>query len=247
MAIACHINNSTKMSEQTINFDSNPPVATNEYDTMAQMALPGYEAMHTMALSVLKANLPQTANLLVVGAGSGMELVKFGKGNSQWQMLGVDPSSNMLAIAQQKIEQHGLSERVKLFTGYTHDLAPTALYDAATCILTMHFLTDDGSKLALLQNIAQRLKPSATLILVDIYGEKGTDEFERMISIIKVFWEEMGMNPEKSMQGVETIKKGVYPIPEMRVMELLQQAGFSNIVRFYTGLWVGGWVATKNS
>jgi tRNA (cmo5U34)-methyltransferase len=41
------------MPEQSINFDSNPPVAVDEYDNMAQMALPGYEAMHTMALSFL--------------------------------------------------------------------------------------------------------------------------------------------------------------------------------------------------
>ncbi|MBE9200652.1 MULTISPECIES: class I SAM-dependent methyltransferase [unclassified Nodularia (in: cyanobacteria)] len=235
------------MTNKTINFDSNPPVATNEYDLMAQRVLPGYEVMHTMALSVLKATLPEKANLLIVGAGSGMELVKFGKGNSQWQMLGVDPSSNMLAIAQQKIEQHGLSERVKLFAGYTHDLDMTSLYDAATCILVMHFLPDDGSKLAFLQDISQRLKSSATLILVDIYGEQGTSEFERMISIIKVFWQEMGIDTAKIMEVLETINKGVYTITEVRVMELLQQAGFGNILRFYTGLWTSGWVATKNS
>lgn len=235
------------MSEQNINFDSNPPVATTEYDTMIQMVLPGYEAMHTMALSVLRSHLPEKANLLIVGAGSGMELVKFGKGNSQWQMLGVDPSSNMLAIAQQKIQEHGLSGQVKLFQGYTYNLDTTPLYDAATCILVMHFLPDDGGKLALLQNIAQRLKSSATFILVDVFGEKGTREFEQMVSVMKVFWEEMGMNPERRMEVLETLNKGVYPIPELRVMELLQQAGFTNIMRFYTGLWIGGWVATKNS
>ena len=83
------------MPEQTIDFDSNPPVATSEYDHMAQMALPGYEAMHTMTKSILRSHLPELTNLLIVGAGSGMELVEVSKGNSQWQMLGVDPSSNM--------------------------------------------------------------------------------------------------------------------------------------------------------
>jgi len=45
---------------------------------------------------------------------------------------------------------------------------------------------------------------------------------------------------------LETVNKGVYPISEPRVFKLLQQAGFENIMKFYTGLWVGGWVATKN-
>ena len=64
-----------------------------------------------------------------------MELVTFGKANSQWQMLGVDPSANMLQMAQQKIEQEGLSKQVKLFQVYTHDLPVNPLYDGATCIL----------------------------------------------------------------------------------------------------------------
>ncbi|WP_017316190.1 class I SAM-dependent methyltransferase [Mastigocladopsis repens] len=234
------------MPEETLDFDTNPPVAINEYDNMAQMALPGYEAMHTMALSCLKAHLRETGNLLIVGAGTGMELVKFGQGNSQWQMLGVDPSVNMLSIAQEKIQQHSLSERVKLFEGYTHDLPATPLYDAATCILVMHFLPDDGSKLALLQSIAQRLKSSATFIVVDMFGEKGTRELEQMISILKLFWQEMGMKSEIMAQLLETFNQSVYPIPEARELQLLQQAGFGNIIRFYTGLWVGGWVAIKD-
>lgn len=241
------------MPEETIHFDANPPVATKEYDNMARMALPGYESMHTMALCCLRwlrppqaSHLTETANLLIVGAGTGMELVRFSQGNREWQMLGVDPSSNMLAIAQEKIQQHGLSERVKLLQGYTHDLPTTLLYDAATCILVMHFVPDDGSKLALLQSIAQRLKSSAAFILVDVFGEKNTREFERITSVLKVYWEEMGMQPARTLELLETVNKGVYPIPEPRVLELLQQAGFGNVMRFYTGLWVGGWVATKN-
>lgn len=234
------------MSQQNIDFDSNPPVAVNEYDKMARMALPGYEAMHTMVLSVLRSDLPEKANVLVVGAGTGVELVKFGTSNSEWQMLGVDPSSNMLAIAQEKIQHYGLSQQVQLFTGVTQDLPETPLYDAATCILVMHFIPDDGSKLAFLQSISQRLKSSSLFILVDVFGEKNTCEFEQIVSILPVFWQEMGMNPEKSQQLLETVYKIVYTIPESRVWELLQQAGFGNIMRFYTGLWVGGWMATKN-
>lgn len=234
------------MSQQMIDFDANPPIATNDYDSMARIALPGYEAMHAMALSCLRAYLPVTANLLVVGAGTGMELVRFGKANLQWQMLGVDPSANMLAIAQEKIEQQGLSERIKLFPGYTQDLPTSALYDAATCILVMHFVPDDGSKLALLQSIAQRLHPSAVFILVDVFGEKGSHELNQMISIITAFWEDMGMPQEKRMELLETFNESVYPISETRVRELLQQAGLGNVMRFYTGLWVGGWIATKN-
>lgn len=235
------------MKEQriTLDFDTNPPVPTSEYDEMARMSIPGYEALHTMVLSFLHSKLPQKAKLLIVGAGSGMELVTFGKANLQWELLGVDPSSNMLTIAQQKIEQQNLSNRVKLFQGYTHELSETPLYDAATCILVMHFLPDDGSKLELLQSISQRLKPSATLILVDLFGEKGTETFEQLAQVWKLYSKEMGMSVQMIEKREKAKQEGIYPIPEPRVLELLEQADFGNIMKFYTGLLFGGWIATK--
>ncbi len=230
--------------EQAINFDTNPPIASSEYDEMARLALPGYEAIHTMVLSILKFHFPTTANLLIVGAGTGMELVQYAR-NPEWQMLGVDPSEKMLAVAQTKIEQYQLSKRVKLVQSYTHDLPSTPLYDAATSILVMHFIPDDGGKLAYLQTIAQRLKPSATFILVDIFGDKNSPEFVRIATYIQTYWQEMGLSKEKIQEIFAAVDKGVYPISEARVFELLQQTGFKNVVRFYTGLWVGGWVASN--
>ncbi|BAZ38540.1 hypothetical protein NIES4101_44790 [Calothrix sp. NIES-4101] len=232
-----------------IDFDKNAPIAGSEYDKLAPMALPGYEAMHQMTLACLRSHLhkmsEKAANLLIVGAGTGMELVNYAQANQNWCMLGVDPSVNMLAIASQKIQEHNLSERIKVFTGYIHQLPNNPIYDAATAILVMHFIPDDGSKLDFLENIFQRLKPSAPFILVDVFGEKGTDELEAKISMMKCFWQEAGVSPEKVSELLEGLATGVYPIPETRVFELLQQAGFTKIIRFYTGIWIGGWVATK--
>lgn len=231
------------MQKPTIDFDTNPTVPTSEYDEMARIALPGYEAMHTMALSILKSHLPKTANLLIVGAGTGMELIHYSQSNPQWSFLGIDPSANMLQIARTKIEQHNLSERITLQQTYTHELPSTPLYDAATSILVMHFIPDD-SKLAFLQSVAQRLKQGAPFILVDIFGKKGAPEFERIITYIQSYWQEMGRTEANIKEMIATFEKGIYPVEEARVYELLQQAGFTNVIRFYTGIWVGGWVAS---
>ena len=236
------------MKEQrlTIDFESDQLFPNSEYDKIVRMVIPGYEALHTLAQSFFHSKLLEEANLLVVGAGTGMELITLGKSNSKWHLLGVEPSNSMLAIAQEKIEEHGLSNRVKLHHGYTHELAITPLYDGATCILVMHFLPDDGSKLVLLQSIAQRLKSNAYFILVDMFCEQDTGIFEQLASVWKIHGQEMGLSAEKLSEMLETARKGIYSISEQRVFELLQSAGFGNIVRFYTALWYGGWVATKN-
>ncbi|BAZ14207.1 hypothetical protein NIES4071_60470 [Calothrix sp. NIES-4071] len=226
----------------TIDFDTNPTVPVREYDEIARIALPGYEAMHTMALSILKSQLPKTANLLIVGAGTGMEIVRYSQGNPEWHFMGIDPSANMLEIARKKIQSSNISEQVTLHQSYTNDLPSTPLYDAATSILVMHFIPDED-KLGFLQSIAQRLKQGAPFILVDIFGEKGTPEFERTLSFMQSYWQEMGRTEENIQEMMTTINKGVYTISEARVYELLQQAGFTNVTKFYTGIWVGGWVA----
>ncbi|MEL6462045.1 MAG: class I SAM-dependent methyltransferase [Cyanobacteria bacterium J06621_15] len=82
------------MNKQNIDFDKNAPIAGTEYDDMAPLVLPGYQAMHQMVLACLRAKLSDEANLLVIGAGTGMELVQFAKSNSKWQVFGVDPSEN---------------------------------------------------------------------------------------------------------------------------------------------------------
>ncbi|AFY57828.1 hypothetical protein Riv7116_5456 [Rivularia sp. PCC 7116] len=56
------------MTKLTVDFDSNAPIAGTEYDDIAPLVLPGYEAMHQMVLACLQAKLSFGANLLVVGA-----------------------------------------------------------------------------------------------------------------------------------------------------------------------------------
>lgn len=233
------------MSEQPINFDRNSPVTADEYDRMAQLVLPGYEVMHTMVLACLQAYLPESADLLVVGSGTGMELTRLGKACSGWRFLGIDPSEKMQAIAKQKMSDHQLSPQVKLIQGYTQDLPTDILYNAATSILVMHFIPDLSDKLQFLSSIAQRLHPSAPFVIVDIFGEKQSQEWKQLIPILQAYWNAAGILPQMQQQVLTGVDQGVYTLPETSILNLLEQAGFEKTIRFYTGLWVGGWLAFK--
>lgn len=229
-----------------VNFDSEQLFANREYDRIVRLIIPGYEALHMMTLSLLETVLSEVANLLIVGVGTGMELCQLGPAHPSWRFLGVDPSESMLTLAKQKIERCELTERVEIYQGFVDELPTARLYDAATCILVMHFMPDDASKLALLQSIAQRLRPNACFILADIFGDKNTKSFERLTLGWQRYGQNMGIPSTQIDNILATANSSVSSISEPRVIELLHLAGFNNIDRFFSAFWYGAWIATKN-
>jgi tRNA (cmo5U34)-methyltransferase len=236
----------TDNGQGSASFDTNPPVGVSQYDSSIRQFTAAYEPMFTMAYSCLRSMVRDDARLLIVGAGTGMEICTFGLHSPGWDMTGVDPSGEMLAIAQKKIDEKRLANSISLFKGYVHDLPETSGYDAATCILVMHFLPDDGSKLRLLESIGRRLKSGSPLILVDGFGMKDSDSFNLTVSAWKTFAKTQGVDPQLVEEGFSgQILKRLQFVPEKRMETLLVEAGFEKPSRFYTGFLYGGWVTIK--
>ena len=98
------------MTETEIKFDRD---RANQYDLDIRKAIPGYEALHGMAYSLLQTNLNESARVLIVGSGTGMELVNYCQQNPKWSLTGVDPSAEMMAIAEEELVTLGYRERVR--------------------------------------------------------------------------------------------------------------------------------------
>lgn len=85
------------------NFDEQPPVKIEEYDKSIRQYCGAYEEMFKLSHCCLRARLPEHAKVLVVGAGTGMEISEFAPLNPGWSFCGVDPSADMLlALARKK-------------------------------------------------------------------------------------------------------------------------------------------------
>jgi SAM-dependent methyltransferase len=118
----------------------------------------------------------KAASLLVIGACAGNELSAWGPSNSNWTFTGVDPSEEMLTIAKNKMVQLGMESRVRLIQGTIDDLPlPDSKFDAASCILVLHFIDDIQEKLKLLGNIKNHLVMAViildkviTMVMADI-------------------------------------------------------------------------------
>lgn len=145
-------------------FDTQPPVPVTEYARTVTGVNVGYDLLFTLTYCFLRALRQPNLDLLVVGAGGGMEIERFLPGNPGWRLTGVDPSQDMLALAQARAESLGAQERVELVRGTIDDLPAERRFDAAACLFVLHFLPDDG-KLALLRGIAGRLRPEAPLLV----------------------------------------------------------------------------------
>ena len=232
---------STASTEET----SATAFRAHQYDIDIRRAIPGYEALHSMAYSLLQTNLSKSARLLVVGSGTGMELVNYCQQNPTWSLVGVDPSAEMMAIAVEQLVSLGYRERVDLHTGYVSTLPATEPMDAATLMLVMHFLPDDGSKLQLLKDIARHLKPGAELVLADLHGDRSKPYFAKLKKAWQAFYfsqlDDESIEAEANFQT--SIDNSIYFITEARIIELLQAAGFGNITKFYNAFLFGGWIA----
>jgi tRNA (cmo5U34)-methyltransferase len=215
-----------------------------EYEQQIKNLIPTYDQLFNMCYTFLKTTLEDSARILVVGVGGGKELTVFGPPNPKWTFTGVDPSGQMLEIAKKRAESLGFEDRVNLYKGIVEELVDTEPFDAATCLLVLHFIPDDGSKLSILKGMAERLKPGAPLILACMVGQHGSPEHSRQMAALSKHRELVGLSPEFIEQGMKRMEATAI-VPESRVLDLLQTAGFGDVLTFYGSYLLRGWVATK--
>jgi tRNA (cmo5U34)-methyltransferase len=215
------------------------------YDERIRKTFPFYETIHTAINAVLRVYLGPESELLIVGAGTGAEILELGKTNPGWRFLGVDPAKPMLDLAKEKIEAAGLTDRVTLFNGLVRDLPMGKLSDGATSAMIMHFVPDDGGKIEFLRSIASHLKPGAPFVLMDASGDLNAPESELLIEAWKQQQVLAGVKRDEVESGMKERMKTIHFVSPSRMNQLLAEAGFHRIQRFFQNFIVGGWIAFK--
>ena len=217
---------------------------SNEYDDSAHKIIPAYHAIYELTRHLLRDRLSIQARILVAGAGTGKEVIDCSQNNPNWSFIGFDPSEQMLAIARKKVAAASLESKISLVRGRIEDVAEND-FDAATAILVMHFLPDDGTKFNFLKTIADKLKPGAPIVLVDLEGKIGSDEYH----VLNAAWknQQLFTRPENDRINEEFAirEKEVHFIPQERLELLFEKAGFITIHKFFKAYLFGGYVAIK--
>jgi tRNA (cmo5U34)-methyltransferase len=216
-----------------------------DYDERIRKTFPFYETIHPAINVALRTVLAAESELLIVAAGTGAEILELGKTNPGWRFLGVDPAKAMLDVTREKIQAAGLSKRVSLFNGYVEDLPIGRLYDGATAAMVLHFVPDDGGKLKLLCDVATRLKPAAPLVLMDAHGDLSAPGSQLFLEAWKHQQNLAGVEWEEVESGMKERMKAIHFVSPSRIEQLLAEAGFHRVQRFFQNFMLGGWIAFK--
>lgn len=209
------------------------------YAENATRRVPGLSDVRRMAALLLAESTPPNGRVLVVGAGGGMELRLFAQSYSGWQFDGVDPSAEMLDLAKTTLGP--LASRVQLHQGYV-EAAPAGPFDAASCLLTLHF-TAEADRFRTLREIHARLKPSGVFVVMhySISGDKA--ERDQWLARCAAFAISLGVDAEQAKATAVMLGSQLPILSPEQDEALMREAGFSDISTFYVGLAFHGWVA----
>ncbi|WP_248797276.1 class I SAM-dependent methyltransferase [Pseudomonas sp. MWU13-2105] len=220
-----------------------------EYAEQSRIALAGYDACHELVACMLAASLGsgREARILVVGAGgTAQEILTAAALEPLWRFTAVDPSAPMLELARASLQARGLLSRTRVFLGTVEELTDELPYDAATLIGVLHHLPGDQAKQEILAAIAARLKPGAPLIVAGNHQAYASQPL--LLAAWGERWRQQGASADAVRVKLGKILQGADPPhSEAAVQRLLEQAGFGTATRFFSSLFWGAWVASREA
>lgn len=213
-----------------------------EYDKGVRRTLPTYDPMLRLSQTFLRYALKEQAEVLVVGCGGGNELKAFGVPNPGWRFTAVDPAKAMLEAAKNKAVHAGIEERIDWVNGTVMDVPNEKRFDAATCILVLHFVPEIEEKRALLMKIRSHLDFGAPFVLVSKFGDPNESEFKELVALWKNYWLDMTNMTEQKVEELMKATLTESSISEAEIRALLRDSGFHRIANFFRTNHFGGWV-----
>jgi tRNA (cmo5U34)-methyltransferase len=228
---------------------NNAPPPNDDYAEKAARLVPGYHDLHKMVGVLLAEHVLPSAEgkvILVLGAGGGQEIHYLAGMYPTWRFDGVDPSAEMLAIARTVLVPV-LSDRIQLYQGYIDTAPVVGPYDAAVCLLTLHFLPRD-ERLKTIKAVYERLQPGAQFVVAHHSFPQTNDDGtiqDRWLDRNTAYAIASGTPVAQAERGRQSFKELLPALSPEEDVALLEQAGFIDIELFYAALTFKGWVARK--
>jgi tRNA (cmo5U34)-methyltransferase len=215
------------------------PAIANTYADRAARFVPVYREIHRMAAVLVDERAPQDAKVLVLGAGGGLETKAFAQAHPAWTFDAVDPATAMLDLAVRTLGPD--ASRVRMHQGYIDD-APLGPFDAATSLLTLHFVEYDERRRTAAE-VRRRLAPGAPFVVVHLSFPQ-RDDAERQLWMRRhaANLVASGVDPVDAEKARISIAAEVPALTPEQDRAVLQEAGFTDVTEFFSAFTFRGWV-----
>ena len=202
--------------------DFNQPQIVEHYDQHIRKLIPGYELVHQQVQALLQLHLKgKNAHILVVGCGTGQELIQLASHFTNWQFTAIDCAIHMIQKVEQRIEKSKLSNKINLICADTSMLSMHLReFDAALSILVAHFVED---KFAFYQDIYESLKPNGLCVSYDLMQLQQGDDLR-----LKYLAEITGLHPKQSQLMCERLEKDFQLVSVGHMQKLYSDVGFKS-------------------
>jgi tRNA (cmo5U34)-methyltransferase len=221
------------------------------YDSLIASLIPGYTSLARLSVSLLAASpmaQARGASVLVAGCGSGAELLAARQLRPDWHLTALDPSQDMLAMAQDKLQappgDREAMGPIQWVQGTVEDLTGEPAFDGAMAVLVMQGLPDDGSKRRFLSSLCQSLRPGAQAVLVDQMLPERSSIEQQLITARQVFQRSERMG---TLSDASNILGEVHPLSLSRLAGLLEVTGFSDPFPVFRALDYEGFLVQRLS
>ena len=208
------------------------------YDQFIVNWFPDYQYVLDLIPRLLNTYCHQNRRILVAGCGSGNDIISLLNSDYHWDITGIDPSKEMLNYAMNKIP----AVNAVTLNQCTVEHLDLNAFGAATSVLVLHLLPDDGAKLNYLNSLSDRLLQNAPLAIVDIFGS--ANELESNLDCLVQKLPDY-ISDDEVRERVNRIISQIHYIPEDRLNELLLESGFRPALKFFNDTIYGGWITRK--
>lgn len=196
---------------------------------------PKYDLLnHTLSMSIDRVWRRRVVNevrrtkprrILDVATGTGDLAIAMARRIRDVQVLGVDLSEQMLAVAHRKVEARGLDNRIVLDRG---DAEHLAVADASVDVATVAFgVRNFGDLAAGLRELARTIKPGGKVIILE-FSRPRNRAFRALYEFYSYkILPRIGGLVSRDKQAYEYLPASVgeFPAPEA-FLEMMAQAGF---------------------
>lgn len=215
------------------------PAHVAMYAERAGQMVPALTDVHRLVGVLVDEHTSADARILVLGAGGGLETKALAGFRPGWTFDAVDPSAAMLDLAVQTLGPD--ASRVTMHNGYVDD-APPGPFDAATSLLTLHFLAPD-ERLRTVTEVRRRLAPGAPFVVMHL-SIAHRDDAERRTWIHRhvAYLAATGIDSDIAEKARKAIEFDVPVLTPEHDRTILEQAGFADVTEFFSAFNFRGWV-----